>query len=186
MQFSPLSLVSWLLNWLTTLQRGLPWSRFERRWLGISLSLLLSNSAACFVQPCPRARWCLSGENCTEKCYDPVLGNEVACSIAEAVSRSSSQAASFSLSFFSVPLFPRGLFPSRKKGESPLSTALPSLFTNGKEKECLSQEPLSTFYRFSLSLPAYITEYNYVAPGIMIVGIGPCKDDSSEKGRSAG
>jgi len=57
-------------------------------------------------------------------------------------------------------------------GESPLSTALPSLFTNGKEKECLSQEPLYTFYRFSLSLPAYITEYNYVAPGILIVGIG--------------
>jgi hypothetical protein len=44
---------------------------------------------------------------------------------------------------------------------------------NGKEKDRLSQEPLSTFYRFSLSLLAYITEYNYLAPGIMMVGNGP-------------
>lgn|GEM_PF-2480771 len=64
----------------------------------------------------------------------------------------------------------------RGGGGRPLGTALPSLFTNGKEKGRLSQESLYTFYRFSLSLPAYITEYNYVAPGIMIVGIGPnCK-----------
>ncbi len=46
---------------------------FERKRPRISLSLLLNNKAACFVQPCPRAGWCLSGENRTEKCYDPKI-----------------------------------------------------------------------------------------------------------------
>ena len=33
--------------------------------------LLPNNNAACFVQPCPGARWCLSGDFGRKKCRDP-------------------------------------------------------------------------------------------------------------------
>jgi len=68
---SPLSLVGWLLTCLTALQRSPPWSLFEWKWPSISLSLLLSNRAVCFVQSSPRGRWCLSGNFGREKCRDP-------------------------------------------------------------------------------------------------------------------
>jgi hypothetical protein len=52
-------------------------SLFERKWSRISLPWLPSKSAACFVQPCPRGHWCLSGDFGRENCQDPGTGKLV-------------------------------------------------------------------------------------------------------------
>jgi hypothetical protein len=65
-------------------------------------------------------------------------------------------------------VFPSGIGVG-KVGLAPLF--LP--FSRTDKRTPVFLKHLSAFSLFSLSLLAYVPEYNYVAPGIMMVGIGP-------------